>query len=64
MINLINDGYRPNKHDRNTIVLFDELVQTIITRATQSQEIILISDKETVQFKNTEDEIEVVAHAN
>lgn len=64
MINLINDGYRPNKHDRNTIVLFDELVQTITTRASQSDEIIFLSNKKMVHFKNDEDEIEVISNEN
>jgi len=62
MINLINSGYRPNKHDRNTIILFDELIQLIIEKATDSNEIILILDNKKVRFKNIEDEIEVVEY--
>ena len=62
MINLINSGYRPNKHDRNTIILFDELIQLIIEKATDLNEIILILDNKKVRFKNIEDEIEVVEY--
>ncbi|WP_373035579.1 DNA phosphorothioation-dependent restriction protein DptF [Sulfurimonas sp.] len=60
MIEQILNGYRPNKHDRNTIVIFDELVQNILAKAVHSKEIVLLSDKKKVHFKNNEDEIEVV----
>ena len=60
MIDQILNGYRPNKHDRNTIVIFDELVQNILAKAVHSKEIILLSDKKKIHFKNNEDEIEVV----
>ncbi len=60
MIEQILNGYRPNKHDRNTIVIFDELVQNILAKAVHSKEIVLLSDKKKIHFKNNEDEIEVV----
>lgn len=62
MIVLINDGYRPNKHDRNTIILFNELIQSILEIANKSNEIYLLSDGEKVLFKNTDDEIEVIVY--
>lgn len=60
MIELIINGYRPNKHDRNTIVIFDELVQSILSKAVHAKEIVLLSGTKKVHFKNNEDEIEVV----
>lgn len=60
MISQILEGYRPNKHDRNTIVIFDELVQSILSKAVHSSEIILLSDSKKVHFNKNEDEIEVV----
>lgn len=60
MINQILNGYRPNKHDRNTIVIFDELVQSILAKAVHSKEIILLSGTKKIHFKRNEDEIEVV----
>ena len=60
MIEQILNGYRPNKHDRNTIVIFDELVQNILAKAVHSKEIVLLSDDKKIHFKNNEDEIEVV----
>gem|GEM_PF-5983011 len=59
MIVLINDGYRPNKHDRNTIILFDELIQSILGIVNKGNEIYLLANGEKVLFKNTDDEIKV-----
>jgi DNA phosphorothioation-dependent restriction protein DptF len=59
MIILINDGYRPNKHDRNTIILFDELIQSILEIVNKGNEIYLLTNGEKVLFKNTDDEIKV-----
>lgn len=59
MIVLINDGYRPNKHDRNTIIIFDELIQSILEIVNKGNEIYLFSNGEKVLFKNTDDEIKV-----
>ena len=62
MIQLINDGYRPNKHDRNTIALFNELIQSILSIGGKSQEIIFIENQTSLHLTNIEDEIEVLFH--
>ena len=57
----INEGYRPNKHDRNTIIIFEELIQSINEIAIQSKEISIIHDKTRIDFSYIEedDDIEV-----
>ncbi len=62
MIMLINSGYHPNKHDRNTIIIFDELIQSILEIAYQSNEIYLIQNGKKVQLINNDEEIEVISH--
>lgn len=62
MIILINDGYRPNKHDRNTIILFNELIQSILEIANKSNEIYLLANGTKILLKNVDNEIEVVPY--
>ncbi len=59
MFNLINDGYRPNKHDRNTIVIFEELIESIIEIAKTSDKLLISSKNKIFSFRKKEDEIEV-----
>lgn len=62
MIMLINGGYRPNKHDRNTIIIFDELIQSILEIAYLSNDIYLIQNGKKVQLINNDEEIEVISN--
>lgn len=62
LIKAINEGYRPNKHDRNTIILFEELIEKIIDIAKDTQKILIIKDDKVHEFKNREGEIEVKSH--
>ncbi|HFD7451921.1 TPA: DNA phosphorothioation-dependent restriction protein DptF [Escherichia coli] len=39
LLNKLNNGYRPNKYDKNAIVLLDELVELITEQAKSSSEI-------------------------
>lgn len=55
----INQGYRPNKHDRNTIIIFEELLEKIATIAKLSNKLVFVKGKKKYSFKNTLDEIEV-----
>lgn len=64
MILAINKGYRPNKHDRNTIIIFEELIEKISDEVKKSKKLIFIKDNETYTFKNHIDEIEVIANVN
>ena len=62
LIKAINEGYRPNKHDRNTIILFEELIEKIIDIAKETQKIVIVKNDEIHEFKNREGEIEVKSH--
>ena len=59
MFDLINNGYRPNKHDRNTIVIFEELIESIIEIAKTSDKLLINSKNKNFSFREKEDEIEV-----
>lgn len=37
----INNGYRPNKHDKNSVVLLDELAAEIVQQAKAAKEIVI-----------------------
>ncbi|XQF94100.1 hypothetical protein ACOBV9_22475 (plasmid) [Pseudoalteromonas espejiana] len=37
----INNGYRPNKHDKNSVILLDELAAEIVQQAKAAKEIII-----------------------
>ena len=39
LLNKLNNGYRPNKYDKNAIVLLDEVVELITEKAKSSREI-------------------------
>jgi DNA phosphorothioation-dependent restriction protein DptF len=59
MISLINNGYRPNKHDRNTIIIFEELLESILEVATLSNKISISSKNKRTLFVKKDEEIEV-----
>ncbi|WP_156492049.1 DNA phosphorothioation-dependent restriction protein DptF, partial [Oleiphilus sp. HI0123] len=53
-------GYRPNKHDKNSIVLLDELVVKITRMASLSKVLFLYSGDERLKLKeNSDNEIRV-----
>jgi DNA phosphorothioation-dependent restriction protein DptF len=58
----INQGYRPNKHDRNTIIIFEELLEKIASIAKLSNKLVFVKGKKQYSFKNTLDEIKVSLH--
>ncbi|MFK5894112.1 MAG: DNA phosphorothioation-dependent restriction protein DptF [Pseudomonadota bacterium] len=63
MLNLmmkIVQGYRPNKHDKNTVVLLDEIVCQIIEEANKSNVLYLHTGSSKIKIKKIdEDDIEV-----
>lgn len=59
MISLINNGYRPNKHDRNTIIIFEEILESILEIATLSNKIAISSKNKKILFTRKDEEIEV-----
>lgn len=53
-------GYRPNKHDKNTVVLLDEIVDQIVDIANTSNTLYLHADSLRIKLKQVdEDDIEV-----
>lgn len=52
----IVNGYRPNKHDKNTVVLLDELVAQICDIATNSNTLLIVKDGKRYTVKNIDDE--------
>jgi DNA phosphorothioation-dependent restriction protein DptF len=53
-------GYRPNKHDKNTVVLLDEIVDQIVGIANASNTLYLHADDLKIKLKQVdEDDIEV-----
>ncbi|WP_160169826.1 DNA phosphorothioation-dependent restriction protein DptF [Marinospirillum insulare] len=60
LINKINDGYRPNRHDKNAIILLDELNDDIAQIANQSNTLQFITDSKTILVEQVDkDEFEV-----
>lgn len=62
LILAINQGYRPNKHDRNTIIIFEELLDKISSIIKRSNRLIFVKEDKKYSFKYTADEIEVNIH--
>lgn len=59
LMNRIADGYRPNKHDKNTVVLLDELNYEIAKVANQATKLHIIKGNEHFTVKNAGDEFAV-----
>ena len=62
LILAINQGYRPNKHDRNTIIIFEDLLEKISSIIKRSNKLTFVKEDKKYSFKNTTDEIEVNIH--
>ena len=62
LICAINEGYRPNKHDRNTIVIFEEMIENIIYLAKENNKLTIIHGDKSYEFKNNGDKIKVKSH--
>jgi len=63
LIQAINDGYRPNKHDRNTIIIFEELLERIVDHAKDTKKLVIVKDDESYEFKDNDGKIKVKSHA-
>ena len=48
-------GFRPNKHDKNSVVLLDDLVNKITEMASSSKVLFLYQNKKRVKIKNNPD---------
>ncbi|MDT0628079.1 DNA phosphorothioation-dependent restriction protein DptF [Alteromonas sp. W364] len=52
----IVNGYRPNKHDKNTVVLLDDLVDRISDIAVNADELMIVRNDVRYTLKNIDDE--------
>ncbi|WP_235423479.1 DNA phosphorothioation-dependent restriction protein DptF [Pseudoalteromonas luteoviolacea] len=60
LIQRIEDGYRPNKHDKNTVVLLDELIEDISKVANKVNTLKILKGNTSIGIKKVdEDEFEV-----
>jgi len=59
----LNEGYRPNKHDKNTIVILDEVVEKIIEIANQSNILHISKNTEVYEINNIDNDIFEVSGA-
>lgn len=57
LVDKLNNGYRPNKYDKNAIILLDEIVDLIIDEAKLSTEIKFYIDKQTVYTTRVDDDM-------
>lgn len=62
LILAINNGYRPNKHDRNTIIIFDEVLDKISSKLKTARKLFFVKGNNYYEFRNLVDEIEVHVH--
>ena len=54
MLNIVN-GFRPNKHDKNSVVLLDELINKITEHASSSKVLFLHANNIRIKLKNNPD---------
>ncbi|WP_106477954.1 DNA phosphorothioation-dependent restriction protein DptF [Phytohalomonas tamaricis] len=61
LVSKINDGYRPNKHDKNTIVILEEIIDDVTKAIVQSDNLMFSDGQDRFSLTNeTEDEEFVV----
>lgn len=52
----INKGYRPNKHDKSTVILLDEIIEQIITIANNKDTLFFMKNDKSYKVVNKYDE--------
>ena len=52
----IVSGFRPNKHDKSSIVILDELVDDITKVANQSHDIQIVKGRQRFELRKVEDD--------
>jgi DNA phosphorothioation-dependent restriction protein DptF len=60
LVSKINDGYRPNKHDKNTIVILEEIVEDVIKIIIRSYKLMLSDSRKHVFLTNEIEDGEIV----
>ncbi|OLQ79852.1 DNA phosphorothioation-dependent restriction protein DptF [Photobacterium proteolyticum] len=56
LLTKINQGYRPNKHDKNAVLLLDEVIEQIITVANEKDTLFILKDDKRYKIANEDDE--------
>lgn len=56
LLGKINLGYRPNKHDKNAVLLLDEVIEQIISIANEKNTLFIIRDEDFYKVVNKHDE--------
>jgi len=60
LVSKINDGYRPNKHDKNTIVILEEIIDDITKIIVRSEELMFVDGRNVFSLKNEIEDEELV----
>ncbi|WMN88249.1 DNA phosphorothioation-dependent restriction protein DptF [Vibrio parahaemolyticus] len=56
LLDKINQGYRPNKHDKNSVLLLDEVVEQIINVANEKNTLFILKDDKRYKVVKEDDE--------
>ena len=56
LLEKINQGYRPNKHDKNAVILLDEVIEQIITVANEKNTLFILKNDKRYKIVNEDDE--------
>ncbi|MEC6909198.1 DNA phosphorothioation-dependent restriction protein DptF [Photobacterium piscicola] len=56
LLEKINQGYRPNKHDKNAVLLLDEVIEQIITVANDKNTLFILRNGKRYKIVNEDDE--------
>ncbi len=56
LLEKINQGYRPNKHDKNAVLLLDEVVEQIINIANEKNTLFILKDDKRYKVVKEDDE--------
>ncbi|ASG03010.1 DNA phosphorothioation-dependent restriction protein DptF [Vibrio anguillarum] len=56
LLEKINQGYRPNKHDKNAVLLLDEVIEQIITVANEKNTLFILKNDKRYKIVNEDNE--------
>lgn len=56
LLEKINQGYRPNKHDKNAVLLLDEVIEQLIAVANEKNTLFILKNDKRYKIVNEDDE--------
>ncbi|MEZ9590752.1 DNA phosphorothioation-dependent restriction protein DptF [Vibrio breoganii] len=56
LLEKVNQGYRPNKHDKNAVLLLDEVIEQIITVANENDTLFILKKDKRYKIVNEDNE--------